>query len=756
MDILEGKFDWKVRNNDDEGYYDHKRITYNLKWLRTLVDNEDVKGIMHYLRSRLVRNLGGMGNKQLYTHLRCGTKAIIEEYLNEVVRALQFLSVVEHEDINIDDKMAFFNETRHAFGRTALLLSGGGTLGLYHIGLIRALVQNNLLPRVISGSSVGSIVTAVLGVRTDAEILEIDKPGNIDLKFFEYETVWNAFQRYFKTGALMDILALQRCIRANVGDCTFQEAFERTGRIINITISPTDSNKDIPHLLNYLSAPNVLVWSASCASCAIPNIFAPVELMAKDCDGNIIPYYAEGDVKFADGSVYIDLPMHRLSELFNVNHFVVSQVNPHVLPFVLPDTYLTSIVYKLIRYLNREIKQFLVNFSDLKLIPADMRAIMLQKYMGDITFLACPSWYEFFLLLSNPSHEKFLNIMRRSEVNTWKKISAMKSRCLIEFTLDECVRRVRGAALLAQSLDEVVNDSITERRLDRSSSWSTDHFSKYTASQTLPTNSDNMLEPEMSPDRSRLLPSSSPLKSGSVFDASIYFSNANLNSNSGSKLSALTDESVFEPKLLEEMKDPSPNKNQRRNSINMGMHPSLSKQNLAIASTHFPPFRATLPRVLSDEQLLGLESNVQSTIGDLTSANSISRFSSSNNLHGLVLSQHLPSIRESRATSFIFNSSQLGSVNGNHYPSPLSTSIGGASLGGLVSDEKKDFSPYFSNNPISKNKTSNAFGLKVAMKSSASSSNLLLSDPLFPKNGNNLRKNTLNAFGLKVNMPIKE
>ncbi|RHZ10626.1 hypothetical protein DYB26_016418, partial [Aphanomyces astaci] len=65
---------------------------------------------------------------------------------------------------------------------------------------------------------------------------------------------------------------------------------------------------DYPQLLNYLTAPNVLVWSASLASCAIPMVFSPVELYGKD---------------------QCDLPMERLSELFNVNHFIVSQVNIH-------------------------------------------------------------------------------------------------------------------------------------------------------------------------------------------------------------------------------------------------------------------------------------------------------------------------------------------------------------------------------------------------------------------------------------------
>lgn len=46
----------------------------------------------------------------------------------------------DEESVPTDARLAFFNETRHAYGRTALLLSGGAALGVYHTGLIRALV----------------------------------------------------------------------------------------------------------------------------------------------------------------------------------------------------------------------------------------------------------------------------------------------------------------------------------------------------------------------------------------------------------------------------------------------------------------------------------------------------------------------------------------------------------------------------------------------------------------------------------------
>ena len=36
--------------------------------------------------------------------------------------------------------------------------------------------------------------------------------------------------------------------------------------------------------------------------------------------------------RWADGSLEEDLPMRTLSEMFNVNYFLVSQTNPHIVP----------------------------------------------------------------------------------------------------------------------------------------------------------------------------------------------------------------------------------------------------------------------------------------------------------------------------------------------------------------------------------------------------------------------------------------
>lgn len=82
--------------------------------------------------------------------------------------------------------------------------------------------------------------------------------------------------------------------------------------------------------IDYLqTTPNVLLWSAATAACAQPGMYAPVALMAKDMDGSIVPLLPSNAAMSWSPSktVHYSLPMDRLSQLFNVNHFIVSQVS---------------------------------------------------------------------------------------------------------------------------------------------------------------------------------------------------------------------------------------------------------------------------------------------------------------------------------------------------------------------------------------------------------------------------------------------
>jgi TAG lipase/steryl ester hydrolase/phospholipase A2/LPA acyltransferase len=249
-----------------------------------------------------------------------------------------------------------------------LISSLGAALGFYHVGVVKALMENGLLPRVMSGASAGSIVCAMVGTRTDEECKRdmfeakgttaLGHSGTLMLKFFRpintkkgssqnsmssLQEVLNntagafsdgkrTWQLFFPIGirnftsTVYDVLAghkrptdvlkndteyFRTCCRTNIGSFTFQEAFDRTGRILNIIVSP-QNRSDPPRLLNYLTAPHVLVWSAVVASSSLPGVFESNKLLCKDADGTI-RYESANTASFIDGSMEADLPMQQLS-----------------------------------------------------------------------------------------------------------------------------------------------------------------------------------------------------------------------------------------------------------------------------------------------------------------------------------------------------------------------------------------------------------------------------------------------------------
>ena len=104
-------------------------------------------------------------------------------------------------------------------------------------------------------------------------------------------------------------------------DITFEEAFERTGKHVCITVSASRASGDTGTaqrlLLNHISTPHVTLASAVAASCALPGVMAPAKLLAKNSAGVLEKFEVDG-VEWIDGSVQADLPFQRISTLFNV------------------------------------------------------------------------------------------------------------------------------------------------------------------------------------------------------------------------------------------------------------------------------------------------------------------------------------------------------------------------------------------------------------------------------------------------------
>jgi TAG lipase/steryl ester hydrolase/phospholipase A2/LPA acyltransferase len=203
----------------------------------------------------------------MYKYSHIGTKYLIEDYITNVCDTLEcFLDCYDKGKTGLDSRHVYEEllRTRQYFGRSALMLSGGGTFGMTHSGVIKALWENNLLPRIISGSSAGSIIASVVCAKTDEELPEaLDAFCTGDLEVFDREdtTFMKKIVRILTTRNLFDAQHLTRVMIGHLGDITFSEAYNRTRRILNISVSST-SLHELPRLMNYITAPNVLIWSA--------------------------------------------------------------------------------------------------------------------------------------------------------------------------------------------------------------------------------------------------------------------------------------------------------------------------------------------------------------------------------------------------------------------------------------------------------------------------------------------------------------
>jgi len=68
----------------------------------------------------------------------------IRQYIDEVKTQLQMLTNYNGPSMTLKEKWEFIKLTRHAFGRTALVLSGGGALGAFHLVCHQPLQQQHV------------------------------------------------------------------------------------------------------------------------------------------------------------------------------------------------------------------------------------------------------------------------------------------------------------------------------------------------------------------------------------------------------------------------------------------------------------------------------------------------------------------------------------------------------------------------------------------------------------------------------------
>ncbi|CAG7923757.1 unnamed protein product [Penicillium olsonii] len=471
LDELEERNVWKHTFECNE--YDPALVQDRLRQLDEARVSCDASRMLFLVRTALSRDLAQMSNASLYRHSHIGTKDLIDRYITaalDTIATLVDLSVHDRCDgLELKYILDQLLAARQAFGRTALLFSGGATFGMTHIGVLKALYEARMIPRIISGASAGSIVCAVFCTRTDEELPALlDTYVHGDFAVFnekgQEENIFQKMTRFLKFGSFLDISHLAKTIRNWLGDMTFQEAYNRTRRILNICVSSAGMY-ELPRLLNYISAPNVLIWSAVAVSCSVPFVFRPYTLMAKDpLTGEAVPWN-DLHKQYIDGSVDGDLPMTRLSEMFNVNHFIVSQVNPHVVPFLPKETgprtdaedgssFVPRWMSTMTHLAKDEVLHRMNVLSELGIFPTSMTkfaSIVNQKYHGDINIYPELNSSNFPRLLENPTTEFMLSACLSGERATWPRLSRMRNHCAIELALDSAVQQMRARVAFSPS-----------------------------------------------------------------------------------------------------------------------------------------------------------------------------------------------------------------------------------------------------------------------------------------------------------------
>lgn len=158
--------------------------------------------------------------------------------------------------------------------RIGLVLGGGGARGFAHLGVVQAMYENGLYPDIISGTSAGSIIGAMIASGHTPEEC---------LKFFTGKKVLSFARPTMSKKGIMSMAGMEEHLAAFLHTETFEELK------VPLVITASDINNAIPvHFEHGQLLPCVI------ASCSIPVVFTPKEIEKTE---------------YVDGGVFMNLPV---------------------------------------------------------------------------------------------------------------------------------------------------------------------------------------------------------------------------------------------------------------------------------------------------------------------------------------------------------------------------------------------------------------------------------------------------------------
>ncbi|KAI1369173.1 lipase [Xylaria arbuscula] len=481
LDVYLGNERWKEEN--DYAYYDSKtikRVYEQIRKYRRAAEQEegqggskkDVENLKALTEACVKNNFVGVENPRLYSQTYYGTKHLVQRFIDEVEKSTRFL--INSKQFPIDEKRGLFKRMHANYGRTALCLSGGASFAYYHFGVVKALLEADLLPDVITGTSGGALVASLVATRTNEELKQLLVPALAHNIKACSEPIATWFPRWWKTGARFDSVDWARQASWwSRGSMTFREAYVRTGRILNVSCVPAD-----PHsptiLCNYLTSPDCVIWSAVLASAAVPGILNPVVLMMKTPDGSLVPY--SFGHKWKDGSLRTDIPIKALNLHFNVNFTIVSQVNPHISLFFFSSrgTVGSPVTHRRGRgwrggflgsaaeqYIKLDLNKWLKVLKHLELLPRplgqDWSQLWLQQFSGTITIWPQVQPSDIWKILSDPNPDRLARMLHEGQQSTFPKLKFIANRLKIERLIEQGRRETRPAVRRG-SIESIISE----------------------------------------------------------------------------------------------------------------------------------------------------------------------------------------------------------------------------------------------------------------------------------------------------------
>jgi predicted acylesterase/phospholipase RssA len=282
----------------------------------------------------------------------------------------------------------------------------------------------------------------------------------------------------FTQGAMYGIEHMDKHLEWFTQGMTFLEAYKKTGRMVNITCTPykTNSVSGVPPMLcNHLTTPHVTLSSAAMASACVPKLIPPVQLQEKAPDGSIRPYMGGGQAEdndqesldvllMRDGSFQSDVPVQELRSLFNANFHIVSQVNPHIIPFFFCPSgdigrpirwpwkrwrggfMLTFLISWLKEDMIRTLRVFRVTDITFKVFGVDWSYLFLQDSQGDITIVPNASFWDYVRVMENiGSRAELERKMKMSERGAWRTFTMVGNRLRVENALQRLEYSLGGS-----------------------------------------------------------------------------------------------------------------------------------------------------------------------------------------------------------------------------------------------------------------------------------------------------------------------